>query len=126
MSTITIKALMEEALISQFGTALHTGSYSSALLMRRRLYAFREHQRRAGSNQFDGLSFIAKSSGEVLIVKREGKIEKSYPFSTRPLESHECPERLIARGKRKQGLISEAIFESLRKGAGIELPGEKS
>lgn len=117
MNKTTINSILIEALSAPLGLVVDMQNYSSANSTRRKLYAFREKEQRTENHQYDNLSFVAKKNGELLIIKRSEIEDKACisPYSTRQLQEEECPKKLIARGKKKLGLIGQMIMNSLQK-----------
>ncbi len=99
--------ILHDAISAKFGLVLVTPSYLHAKQLRRKLYAAREKLRLQGNNEFDCLSFIPQSNGELWLIRRDVKPEKVLPeFTSRPLLREELPPRILARGKRKSGLLT--------------------
>ena len=116
MAKSNIDTVLNQALATQLGIAIVTSNYNTALAMRRKFYAFRERLRRSGNTEFDELSFIAKPNGELHLIRRAEAISSQVPtfdYTTRQLENSDCPKNIIARGKHKPGLISEAMMQGL-------------
>lgn len=102
-----LESALDDAINAEFGLVLVTPSYHHAKQLRRKLYAAREKLRQQGSNEFDCLSFIPQSNGELWLIRRDVKPEKVLPeFTSRPLLREELPPRILARGKRKSGLLT--------------------
>lgn len=94
----TIEEVIEKAINSQFGIAV-TCDYPAKL--RRKLYAWREKQRKQHNNLYDCLSFIVSDKYELQIVKRRNANSPVELDSIRHLARGEAPLRVNARGKSK-------------------------
>lgn len=115
MGVEMLSKTLEDAIKSEFGLVLQTPQYSTALILRRKLYSYRERLRKQGNSQYDGLSFIPKKNGELWIVRRDNQSPVPVPeFTTRQLLKEEMPTTIAARGKRKLGLI--ALLELMQIG----------
>jgi hypothetical protein len=108
--------VMDKALGTAFGLVLKAKHYHAARQLRRRLYAVRERLRKEENNRFDALSFIVKLDGELWLVRRDMITQaQGKELACRPILREELPERILARGKSKPGLLTRFLLDQLGK-----------
>lgn len=94
-----IKDILESALQTPHGIALHAEGLKETLKARRQFYIWREKARKEGQKDYDELSFIVWDEDQLLIVPRRNASATVSADFIRPLESFETPCRIKARGK---------------------------
>lgn len=97
--------LLNAAMASVCGLVLAATDNSDALRIQRCLYRAREHARKAGSTQFDQLSFLLRPGCEVWILRREAaealQRDDYVGCAVRNLSRDELPPRPHVRGRGK-------------------------
>ncbi len=97
------------------GVRIETADHREAHRLRRQLYAEREKHRARGENKYDGLSFIVKPIGDLLIFPRAAILSEHRPdfeFPVTPLTEDELPARIRSRGKSKVGCLYRETLSS--------------
>ncbi|NCC61640.1 MAG: hypothetical protein EOM12_12025 [Verrucomicrobiae bacterium] len=106
-----IKTLLDSALEHDNGLSICTKGLEETRRIRRKLYNWRDKARKQGMDKYDRLSFVLFDQGELFIVPRKDdplKREIQVSF-VRELEPHERPEKIIARGKCRAGVLLEGF-----------------
>lgn len=101
MDNYSAQDLIDIALQSRHGIALHTENYSQSRKIRRKLYSLRDRARSLGKPDYDCLSFVVRYDTELLIVPRHNAGGTIHAEFIRPLESFEAPKEIKVRGKSK-------------------------
>lgn len=95
-----IEDILNTALRSENGLALHTEDPQESRRLRKRFYDWREQARKRGLSQYDSLSFLIKDSGtQVWLIPRKDANASVEAGFVRELDSFELPRRIKVRGK---------------------------
>ena len=108
--------ILDRALVATFGIAISLGSRQEAQRFRRKLYSCREKLRLQGAAQYDVLSFLVKSGGELWLIPRSSVASPEVEdVSLRLLTQDELPVQILSRGKSKLVLPSCDYEEKLER-----------